>query len=57
MIESGREIIYGKRPVRRTNRKPGQSEWYYLDPREAETFSDMKQIDVESENTPNLYAS
>ena len=57
MIESEREIIYGKRPVRRTNRKPGQSEWYYLDPRGAKTFSDMKQIDVENENTPNPYAS
>ena len=54
---NNKEIIYGKRPIRRTNRKPGQSEWYYLDPRGAETFSDMKQIDVESENTPNPYAN
>ena len=54
---NNKEIIYGKRPIRRTNRKPGQSEWYYLDPRGAETFSEMKQIDVESENTPNPYAN
>ena len=54
---NNKEIIYGKRPIRRTNRKSGQSEWYYLDPRGAETFSDMKQIDVESENTPNPYAN
>ena len=54
---NNKEIIYGKRPIRRTNWKPGQSEWYYLDPRGAETFSDMKQIDVESENTPNPYAN
>ena len=54
---NNKEIIYGKRPIRRTNQTPGQSEWYYLDPRGAETFSDMKQIDVESENTPNPYAN
>lgn len=57
MTEFTRELIYGKRPVRRTDPKPGQSEWYYLDPRGANTFSDMKQIDVESENSPNPYAN
>ena len=49
--------MFGKRPVRRTNLKPGQSEWYYLDPRGASTFSDMKEIDVPSENSPNPFAN
>ncbi|MBO6288951.1 MAG: hypothetical protein J6N45_01315 [Alphaproteobacteria bacterium] len=57
MTEITRELMYGKRPVRRTNPKPGQSEYYYLDPRGASTFSDMKQIDVPSENSPNPYAN
>ncbi|MBR1601480.1 MAG: DUF2778 domain-containing protein [Alphaproteobacteria bacterium] len=57
MTEFTRELMYGKRPVRRTAPKPGQSEWYYLDPRGASTFSDMKQIDVPSENSPNPYAN
>ncbi len=57
MTEFSREIIFGKRPIRRTDRKPGESEWYYLDPRGAGTFSDMKQIDVPTENTPNPYAN
>ena len=56
-INHTREVLYGKKPLHRTDRKPGQSEWYYLDPRGAETFSDMKQIDVESENTPNPFAN
>lgn len=57
MTEFTRELMFGKRPVRRTTPKPGQSDWYYLDPRGANTFSDMKQIDVESENSPNPYAN
>lgn len=57
MTEFTRELMFGKRPVRRTDPKPGQSEWYYLDPRGASTFSDMKQIDVPSENSPNPYAN
>lgn len=57
MTEFSREIIFGKRPIRRTDRKAGESEWYYLDPRGASTFSDMKQIDVPTENTPNPYAN
>lgn len=52
-----RELMYGKRPIRRTDPKPGQSEWYYLDPRGADNFSDMKQIDVENENSPNPHAN
>ena len=57
MTEFTRELMYGKRPIRRTNPKPGQSEWYYLDPRETDRFADMKEIDVESENSPNPYAN
>lgn len=57
MTEFTRELMFGKRPVRRTDPKPGQSEWYYLDPRGASTFSDMKQINVPSENSPNPYAN
>ena len=57
MTEFTRELMYGKRPIRRTNPKPGQSEWYYLDPRGASTFSDMKEIDVPSENSPNPFAN
>ena len=52
-----RELMFGKRPVRRTDPKPGQSEWYYLDPRGTDRFEDMKQIDVPSENSPNPYAN
>ena len=55
--DSIREIMYGKRPLKRTNPKPGQSEWYYLDPRGASIFSDMKEINVERENLPNPYAN
>ena len=49
--------MYGKRPIRRTDPKPGQSEWYYLDPRGTDRFADMKEIDVESENSPNPFAN
>ena len=57
MTEFTRELMYGKRPIRRTDPKPGQSEWYYLDPRGTDRFADMKEIDVESENSPNPYAN
>lgn len=57
MTEITRELMYGKHPVRRTDPKPGQSEWYYLDPRGTDSVSDMKEIDVESENSPNPYAN
>lgn len=57
MTEFSRELIFGKRPIHRTDRKPGESEWYYLDPRGASNFSDMKKIDVPTENTPNPYAN
>ena len=52
-----RELMFGKRPIRRTNPQPGQSEWYYLDPRGTDRFEDMKHIDVESETSPNPYAN
>ena len=52
-----RELMFGMRPVRRTDPKPGQSEWYYLDPRGTDRFEDMKEIDVPSENSPNPYAN
>ena len=48
-----RQIIFGQRPVRRSDPKPGESEWYYFDPRGASTFDEMKTIDVPSENSPN----
>ena len=57
MTEFTRELMYGKRPVRRTDPKPRQSEYYYLDPRGTDRFEDMKQIDVPSENSPNPYAN
>ena len=57
MTEFTRELMFGKRPVHRTNPKPGQSEWYYLDPRGTDRFEDMKEIDVPSENSPNPYAN
>jgi len=57
MTEFTRELMFGKRPVHRANPKPGQSEWYYLDPRGTDRFADMKEIDVPSENSPNPYAN
>lgn len=57
MTEFTRELMFGKRPVRRTNPKSGQSKWYYLDPRGTDRFADMKEIDVPSENSPNPYAN
>lgn len=51
-----RNYIYGLSPLKRENPARGQSEWYYFDPRNASTFSDFKQIDVPSQNTPNPQA-
>lgn len=51
-----RNYIYGLSPLKRENPARGQSEWYYFDPRNASTFSDFKQIDVPSQDTPNPYA-
>ena len=47
------KIFHGMKPVKRQARRDNQSGWYYLDPRGAENFSDMKEIGVESENSPN----
>lgn len=47
------KIFHGMKPVKRQVRRDNQSGWYYLDPRGAENFSDMKEIGVESENSPN----
>lgn len=52
---NNKDILYGLTPLRRTNPKPGESEWYYLDPRGAERFMDMRPIDVPSEYSPNPY--
>lgn len=51
-----RQLMYGLKPIRRTNPAFGQSEWFYMDPRGTDNFSDMKTIDVPNENTPNPYA-
>lgn len=51
-----RNYIYGLSPLKRENPARGQSEWYYFDPRNASTFSDFKQIDVPSQDTPNPQA-
>ncbi len=51
-----RNYIYGLSPLKRENPTNGQSEWYYFDPRNASTFSDFKQIDVPSQDTPNPQA-
>ncbi|MBO6281197.1 MAG: hypothetical protein J6N49_01555 [Alphaproteobacteria bacterium] len=56
MTDYTKELLFGMRPVRRTNPRPGESSWYYLDPRGADTFDSMKHIDVESETSPNPYA-
>ena len=50
------ELMYGLKPVHRDNPQAGESEWYYYDPRGTDNFSDMKKIDVPSENSPNPYA-
>lgn len=57
MTDLIRELMYGKKPIHRANPESGQSEWYYLDPRDTDRFADMKKIDVENENSPNPYAS
>jgi len=56
MTDLIRELMYGKKPIHRANPEPGQSEWYYLDPRDTDRFADMKEINVENENSPNPYA-
>ncbi len=57
MNELNRERIFGKRPVHRINPQTGQDEYYYLDPRGARTFAEMKEIPVPSEDSPNPFAN
>lgn len=57
MTDLIRELMYGKKPIHRANPESGQSEWYYLDPRDTDRFADMKEINVENENSPNPYAN
>ena len=45
--------LHGFKSVRRNYKNQGQSDWYYLDPRGANTVADMKHIDVEDENAVN----
>lgn len=57
-----KQMLEGKMPIRRTNPKAGESEWYYLDTHKQPTSytllsEDLNQIDVPSANTPNpLYS-
>ncbi len=55
MTEYSRELMYGKRPIRRNHPRLGQSRWYYMDPR-YDNDDARCQIDVENENTPNPQA-
>ena len=57
MTEYTRQLIYGLKPIKRENPKAGESEWYYVDPRGAESATDMKTIDVPSEFSPNPHAA
>ncbi len=57
MASYTQELVYGLRPIRRNRPRLGQSEWYYLDPRETDSLGNMKQIDVPDENSPNPYAT
>ena len=43
--------------MHRVNPQTGQAEYYYLDPRGARTFAEMKEIPVPSENSPNPFAN
>lgn len=45
--------LHGFKSVKRTHKKQGQSDWYYLDPRGASTVAGMSEIDVAGENAPN----
>ena len=45
--------LHGFKSVKRSHKKQGQSDWYYLDPRGASTVASMKQIDVADEYAIN----
>lgn len=49
-----RELLFGISPIHRTNPQPGQTEWYYKDPRYSGKDGE---ISVASENTPNPEAT
>ncbi len=57
MFRELQEYVFGQKPIRRQNPTLGQSEWYYMDPRGTENFSDMKTIDVANSESPNPYAA
>ena len=46
------QMFHGLKPVKRDDKKPGQSEWYYIDPRYEEDKA-RSQIDITNENEPN----
>ena len=57
MFRELQEYVFGQKPIRRQNPMLGQSEWYYMDPRGTDNFSDMKTIDVANSESPNPYAA
>lgn len=57
MFREFQEYVFGQKPIRRQNPMLGQSEWYYMDPRGTDNFSDMKTIDVANSESPNPYAA
>ena len=46
------DVFYGKKPVKRSNPKEGQSKYYYVMPKDDDP-DDYEIIDVASEDTPN----
>ena len=48
------DFMNGFKPLRRSNPKTGQSEWYYMAPKNpSDEFTEYDYIDVPSPNTPN----
>ncbi len=48
------DFMNGFKPLRRSNPKTGQSEWYYMVPKNpSDEFTEYDYIDVPSPNTPN----
>ena len=52
-----KQMMFGMRPIHRTERRAGQSEWYYLDPRYKNSDDGSAEIDVDSPETLNPYAN
>ena len=46
------QVMHGLRPLKRGERRKGQSEWYYLDPRYKNDDA-YKEIDVIDKEAPN----